>query len=81
MKDAIFKRLEAVEARCRKSHMIILAKDHMTGRVEEMSVHECIKRNAEFLRVICAGDLAELDMLFESVMNEAMKEGIPDVEG
>ena len=74
MRDAILKRLEAVESRCRKEHMIILAKDQTTGEEAEMTVSECLERGAEFVRVIRAGDLAELDALLSAVMEEAWRQ-------
>ena len=73
MKEALLKRLEAVEERCRKDHMIILAKDQTTGEVAEMTVAECLERGAEFVKVISAGDLAELDLLLQSVLDEAWR--------
>lgn len=74
MREAIIKRLEAVEARCQHKPMIILAKDQETGEEAEMTVSECLRRRCVFLRVICAGDLAELDLLLQSVIDEAWRQ-------
>lgn len=73
MKEALLKRLEAVEARCRHDPMLILAKDQETGKEAEMTVSECLRRKCVFIRVIRAGDLAELDMLLQSAWEEAWR--------
>ena len=71
MRNAVLKRLGAVEERRRPSHIIILAKDQRSGEMAEMTVHECIRRDCEFIRVVRAGALSDLDMLFQDIRRKA----------
>ena len=73
MREAIIKRLEAIEGRNRHDPMIVLAKDVSTGELAEMPVSECVKRGAEFVKVIRAGSLEELDMILDMAWKEAWR--------
>lgn len=71
MKYALLKRLGAVEARYMPNHMVILARDQESGEEAEMTVPECLRRHCEFIRVLRAGSMTDLDMLLQDVWRNA----------
>ncbi len=72
MKESIMKRLEDMERICKPNPLIVLCETE-SGE-EEMTVSECIRRNAVFLRVVCGGSYKDLDRLLQSMKESAQQE-------
>lgn len=70
--ESILKRLEAIEQSHQNDHMLVLAK-LKTGVEVVLTVPECIRQDAVFLKVIRVGAMEELDMLLKVAFDEAWR--------
>ncbi len=69
MDKGIYKRLADLEKRYAKNPLIVLCRTE-TGE-ETMTVSECIRRGADFVRVVGGADLADLDLLLSNMKQAA----------
>lgn len=68
----IFQRLDALEKVYTKNPIMVLCKTESGEMI--MSVAECVRCDADFLRVVSGGDISDLDILLPSMRKKAWKE-------
>lgn len=72
MKGRILKRLETLEEFAQQKPIMVLCR-LPSGRLEELTVAECIELGGEFVRVTRGNRLEDLDRLLKKACEEAEK--------